>query len=194
MRGPGTLSDDPEPGGSRGTAINDDLVAVSVSDHAWAQACPNIQGISRNAALAVCAHRAFHLRAGRGEITVVLSDDDAVRRLNRDYRGLDKPTNVLSFTASASRVPEMTGPLGDIVLGFETVRRESLQFQRPLENHLQHLVVHGCLHLFGHDHETEAEAEEMEALETEILAGLGVPDPHAEGSADFHIVDFGGVS
>jgi probable rRNA maturation factor len=194
MRGPGTRSDDPDPASRRETASNDDLVVVSVIDEAWLEASPNIRGLGQKAALAVCGHPAFRHRAEIGEITVVLTDDDAVRQLNHGFRGMDKPTNVLSFTALNAPAPGITGPLGDVVLGFETVRRESVQFQRPLEHHALHLVVHGCLHLLGYDHAAEAEAEAMEALETEILASLGIPDPHEAGATAFPEIYSGGGS
>lgn len=109
--------------------------------------------------------------------TVVLTDDAEVRRLNAQWRNKDKPTNVLSFPA-----PEQPGAnfLGDVILAAETVMAEARDGDMPLDHHVTHLVVHGLLHLLGFDHETDAEAEEMESLETEILAGLGVPDPYAE--------------
>ena len=109
----------------------------------------------------------------------MLSCDAEVRELNANWRKQDKPTNVLSFPA-----PKQPGAgdddrfLGDIVLAAETVLREAAEQGIPLENHFRHLVLHGFLHLLGYDHETDAEAETMEALETHILATLGVPDPY----------------
>ena len=113
---------------------------------------------------------------------MVLSDDSAVRALNRDHRGKDAPTNVLSFPP-ALVPPAGARPLGDVILAYETVRREALEQGKAAADHLRHLVVHGVLHLSGYDHETEAEAEEMEQLEREILAGLGIADPYADPPA-----------
>jgi probable rRNA maturation factor len=158
------------------TTAEDDLVVVSVTDNAWTRACPEIELLSR-AAVAACSNGTD---AKIGEITVVLADDETVRRLNRDFRGLDKPTNVLSFATAGSTLPGMSHVLGDVILGFETVSRESAEYGRPLNHHVQHLVVHGCLHLLGYDHEAERDAIRMEALETRILAGLGVPDPYRD--------------
>jgi len=121
---------------------------------------------------------------GDTEIAVMLTDDAGIRTLNNNWRGIDKPTNVLSFPAL-----QPTGPvgeddpprmLGDIAIAFETMRREADEAQKPFEHHLSHLTVHGFLHLIGYDHETDDDAEEMEALETEILAQLGIPDPYAD--------------
>jgi probable rRNA maturation factor len=188
------MSNDPEPGSSCGAAACDDLVVVSVTDDVWLKTCPSIERISWNAACVVRAHPASGCGADVGEITVALSNDAMVRRLNHDYRGMDKPTNVLSFNALPSAAPGIVAPLGDIVLGFETIRWESGDFLRPLEHHVQHLVVHGCLHLLGHDHETEVEAEAMEALETEILGIIGVPDPYSSQSLAFASVGSGETS
>jgi len=119
---------------------------------------------------------------GRGgaSVSLMLGDDAAIRTLNASFRGKDKPTNVLSFPA-----PVMPGDLepalGDIALAYETCAREAEEEGKTLSDHLTHLVVHGTLHLLGHDHETEAEAETMETLETRILAGLGIADPYATG-------------
>jgi len=110
------------------------------------------------------------------ELSVVLTDDGAVRALNRDYRGFDKPTNVLSFPAGPT--PPRTPLLGDVVVARETVEREACAEGKTGAQHLTHLVVHGLLHLFGHDHETDTDAERMERTETAILAALGLPDPH----------------
>ena len=113
----------------------------------------------------------------------MLTDDSAIRALNRDWRGHDKPTNVLSFPAKQPR-SRRTGAavpasLGDIVIAYETTAREASAEGKPLKHHLAHLAVHGFLHLLGYDHENDRDAKQMEPLETEILAGLGMPDPYA---------------
>ena len=121
------------------------------------------------------------------EIGVRLSDDASVQILNRDYRDKDKPTNVLSFAALESAedadafmmAPDMPLMLGDIVIARETCALEAIEQQKPLKNHLVHLAVHGTLHLVGYDHMVDDEAEEMEELERQILAGLGTDDPYA---------------
>lgn len=114
-----------------------------------------------------------------GELSLLFSDDAHIRVLNRDWRGMDKPTNVLSFPAfeiaPGDPVPPM---LGDIALAFETVRVEAGLEDKPFDHHLSHLIVHGLLHLLGHDHEDDEEAEMMEALERAILARLAIPDPY----------------
>jgi probable rRNA maturation factor len=131
-----------------------------------------------SAAAALAAHAAF---AGHTTSTacIALSDDENVQSLNATYRGKNKPTNVLSFPAGSGPRDGVI-PLGDVVLAGETVAREAQeQGIKPLQ-HLQHLVVHGLLHLLGFDHETEDEATEMEALEIEVLASLGIPNPYTE--------------
>ena len=114
------------------------------------------------------------------ELSIVFSDDAHVRVLNAEWRGKDSATNVLSFPAfpdaSASALPPM---LGDIILAAETVAREATLEGKPLAHHITHLLVHGFLHLVGHDHLDEDEAEEMEALERRVLARLAIPDPYA---------------
>ena len=100
------------------------------------------------------------------ELSVVFSDDAHIRTLNAGWRGKDKPTNVLSFPAFPMKIGEKPPPmLGDVVLAAETVAREAELEGKPLDHHISHLVIHGVLHLLGHDHEEEAEAERMEALE-----------------------------
>ncbi len=116
------------------------------------------------------------------EVAVALMDDALVRALNRDHRGQDKPTNVLSFAArAASGYPVNKVDayfLGDIALAQETLAREAVALGLPRQHHLQHLIVHGILHLLNFDHETDAEAVTMETLETAILQRLGIPDPY----------------
>jgi probable rRNA maturation factor len=117
-----------------------------------------------------------------GELAIVLTDDSAIRALNRDWRGQDRPTNVLSFPAHAqpASLPRRgrVRLLGDIVIAYETMAREALAEQRPFRHHLAHLAVHGFLHLVGHDHVVGAEADAMEALEIAVLARLKVPNPY----------------
>jgi probable rRNA maturation factor len=114
-----------------------------------------------------------------GEVSVVLTDDAAIRLLNRDWRKLDKPTNVLSFPAPRTHRDAAPALLGDIVIAYETTAREAQAQGKPLSHHLTHLAVHGFLHLLGYDHESDADAEVMESFETRILAALDVPDPYA---------------
>ena len=117
---------------------------------------------------------------GDTELSLLLTDDASIRVLNAEWRGKDKPTNVLSFPAfpvkPGDAIPQM---LGDIVIARETVVAEALAEAKPFENHLSHLMVHGFLHLLGYDHEDDDEAEEMEAAERRILARLAIPDPYA---------------
>lgn len=139
----------------------------------------------------VVIHRAIAAAAefadadvGEAELAVMLTDDSGIRTLNSNWRGIDKPTNVLSFPAlqpSGARgdddAPRM---LGDIAIAYETTRKEADHEQKPFDHHLSHLAVHGFLHLIGHDHENDDDAEEMERLERDILAQLGIPDPYAD--------------
>lgn len=118
------------------------------------------------------------------EISVLFADDGALRELNRAWRGQDKPTNVLSFPAPEIPAGAASArPLGDMALAFETLDREAKEQNKPLADHAAHLLVHGTLHLLGHDHELEHEAQIMEQLETEILARIGVPDPYRDEAA-----------
>lgn len=123
-----------------------------------------------------------------GEVAVLLADDPAIRELNRVWRGKDEATNVLSFPApalSSSPLPaDMPDaplrPFGDIVLAYETVKREAATEGKTIDAHLTHLAVHGMLHLLGYDHENDRDAETMESRERTILAKLGFADPYAE--------------
>ncbi|AYC99446.1 rRNA maturation RNase YbeY [Neorhizobium sp. NCHU2750] len=114
------------------------------------------------------------------ELSLVFTNDVSIQEINAEWRDQDKPTNVLSFPAFPLTPGIMPGPmLGDIVVARETVEREAVDLDKTFDDHLTHLLVHGFLHLFGYDHMEKDEAEEMEALETRILAGLGLSDPYA---------------
>lgn len=152
-------------------------IAILVEEPAWERDVDDASETARRAAEAAVAHLARSAALEAAELTIVLADDDFVRDLNRRYRDKDAPTNVLSFPASDP--PVLDGPLGDVVLAYETSRREAMEQGKPLAHHLSHLIVHGVLHLAGRDHEAENEAERMEDEERAILAGLGVPDPYA---------------
>ena len=130
-------------------------------------------------AAAALARHPLCRRARGGEASVVLGDDALVRSLNATYRGKDAPTNVLSFPFQAPKGAGKSRLLGDVVLAAETIAREAVEQGVLPIHHLQHLVVHGLLHLLGFDHEAEAQAEEMERLEIEILAPLGIASPYA---------------
>ncbi|AJY48370.1 rRNA maturation RNase YbeY [Martelella endophytica] len=113
------------------------------------------------------------------ELSLVFTDDAAIREINAEWRDKDKATNVLSFPAFPVAPGDMPGPmLGDIVIAYETVAREADELEKSFEDHLTHLLVHGFLHLLGYDHIENEEAELMEGLETRILATLGLSDPY----------------
>jgi probable rRNA maturation factor len=149
------------------------VLEIEVEDDAWTEALPDAETLCEIAVKAALAHV-----GKRGAINLLLTDDEAQRELNQRFRGKDSSTNVLSFPA-----PEFPGPgpkmLGDLSLAYGVCEREAREQGKLLGDHLVHLVVHGTLHLVGYDHETEAEAEAMEGLEREVLAGLDIEDPYA---------------
>lgn len=143
---------------------------VEIEADAWADALPDVQALVRTAAEAALTAAELD-----GDLVVLLGDDATVRDLNARFRDRDRPTNVLSFPAPDSARPH----LGDLVLAFGVCDREARDQSKTLADHLTHLVVHGVLHLAGRDHETDAEADAMEAEERAVLARLGVADPYA---------------
>lgn len=116
-----------------------------------------------------------------GEISVLMTADQEMQALNRQWRRLDKPTDVLSFPSEGPEIPGQPRHLGDIALGYETALRDAEAMNRPFEAHISHLLIHGFLHLVGYDHIEPKDAAVMEPLEAKILAGLGWPDPYAIG-------------
>src|SRR4051794_11247331 len=125
---------------------------------------------------------------GEAELAVMLTDDAGIRTLNSNWRGIDKPTNVLSFPAlqptGQAALDDAPRMLGDIAIAYQTTRKEADDEQKPFDHHLSHLAVHGFLHLIGYDHEKDDDAEAMESLEQEILAQLGIPDPYGDRDPD----------
>lgn len=188
-------------------------IALSIEDQRWDAAVADVEMLCERAARSALASAHAQdpdwLPEGPIEMSVVLADDDTVQELNKNYRGKDKPTNVLSFALYADDggdegedegaeaeeqdddatdegdveflSPDAPVPviLGDVILAFETVEREAREQRKAFADHLAHLVTHGVLHLLGYDHIEDSEAEQMERLETQILSGLGIADPYA---------------
>jgi probable rRNA maturation factor len=157
-------------------------VAVIVEHGAWHDAIDDPLPLLRRAASAALT-QARRDRRSRSKVSssvaVALIDDRAMQKLNRTYRGKDKPTNVLSFPAGeVSEEKGKSRPLGDIAIALGTVKREAKAQGKSVNDHLTHLMVHAVLHLLGYDHESDPGAEEMEALERKALATLGVADPY----------------
>ena len=142
---------------------------VEAEDPCWTTALPHVEDLVRQAVQAALEGE------GDGAVTVLLTDDASIRELNAQFRDKDKPTNVLSFPAAETARPH----IGDIALAFGVCSEEAAAQGKSLAHHLQHLVAHGALHLVGFDHQSDAEAEAMEARERAVLAGLGVSDPYA---------------
>ncbi len=146
-------------------------VEVVLQDAGWRRSLPGAEALARRAARA-----ALRGTGASGTITVLLADDRALRRLNGEHRGVDKPTNVLSF-------PGLGGHLGDIALALGTVRREAEAAGKRFAAHFAHLVAHGALHLAGHDHLSAGEARRMERAEARAMRRLRLPNPWKEHGA-----------
>jgi probable rRNA maturation factor len=153
------------------------MIEARVSDERWNESLPRPAG-----ALAAQALAAAMVAAGRtGSVEILFTNDAEMRDLNRQWRKIDKATDVLSFPSGGPQIPGQPPFLGDIALGFETTFHDAKAMNRPFEAHVSHLVIHGFLHLVGYD-QIEAEgAAVMEPLETKILASLGWSDPSAAG-------------
>ena len=167
-------------------------IEISIRCQAWLTEIPEVEVLVRRSCEAALKRaRGGDINTiGTAEVSIVLADDRFVRRLNRDRRGIDRATNVLSFPVLTSEQRKRPGLgairngagapliLGDVVVAFDISSREARQQGRGLGDHLSHLIVHGVLHLLGHDHGADGEARRMEGLESDILSGLGIPDPH----------------
>lgn len=176
-------------------ADSEPLVDLAVEERAWHRALPDLEETATAAAR--LALGVAGLDRDRFSVTLLACNDARIAELNREFRGKAAPTNVLSwpaFTLAAARsgerpppptAPATAGriPLGDVAIALQTVEREAESGGLPLKNHVVHLILHGCLHLLGYDHETEPDAELMEDLERRALAEAGIPDPYGRGGA-----------
>lgn len=177
--GPGMSQDRPE---AMMPSIDVDTL---VNCPEWQEAMPEAQEVCRQAVTAACHIAGSDLACS--EVSVVLTDDDDIRKLNSAYRGKDEATNVLAFpamTASERPLPHQPRLLGDVVVAFETTATEAANAGKRLRDHLSHLVVHGTLHLLGFNHLSDHEAERMEHLEATALATLNIADPYGLGTRE----------
>jgi probable rRNA maturation factor len=154
-------------------------IDVLVDSGHWKSA-GNIRTLLRRAV----AEAASTQSTSDAELAIVLSDDSAIRQLNRLWRGVDAATNVLSFPAATRQAEDEPAHLGDIVLAYQTIAREAQTEGKPFAHHVVHLAVHGYLHLVGFDHEQDDDAETMEQAERKILHRLSIPDPYRQNAGE----------
>jgi len=174
--------------------VSGGLVELVIEEPAWTEALPDIEALAGTAAR--LALEAAGLDPAHWTLCLLACDDARIAALNHDFRAREKPTNVLSWPAF-ELAPERPGarppppqpatgnrqPLGDVAIALQTTRREAEESATPLKDHVIHLILHGCLHLLGFDHEAEEDAETMEGVETRALARIGVDDPYTRGEA-----------
>lgn len=194
---PGPATEDAAPGDERGGPEIDVVIAAA---DAW-RTLPRAEAVVRRAIAAAAVTACDPEAAAGAAVAVLLCDDAAIADLNGRWRGIARATNVLSFPAPDPGARDADGsddgdidaddadaaaplPLGDIAIAAETLRREAAAEGKTLEDHLAHLAVHGFLHLIGYDHDNDEDAEAMEQLERDILAGIGVADPYAAADVD----------
>lgn len=151
------------------------LIDCTIESENWGNA-DDLQALSQ-VSLDAILMRCGEQLPKHAEVSILFTDNDAVQTLNKQWRDQDKPTNVLSFASNEGGGP-VTPLLGDIVLAHETIVREAGEQDKDFTHHLQHLIIHGFLHLLGYDHIEDDDAEVMEKLETETLADLGIADPY----------------
>jgi probable rRNA maturation factor len=158
-------------------------ISIDVRDAIWGDVKFDVTALCRAAATEAIAPEEDI--SGEVEISVVLADDAFVRELNRTWRHMDMPTNVLAFPFSGGDESAGIGTerlLGDVIVAFQTTRREAGELNLPLEHHFAHLIIHGVLHLLGYDHIDDGDAAIMEKLEIEALARLGMGNPYEENA------------
>ena len=160
-------------------------IDVAVNCSLWDDALPGVVALAHDAGEATLRTAWAETDRQAVEVSIVLADDAFVQGLNRDYRGRDEQTNVLSFPAAGEGAPPTDLPvlLGDIIVAYETAAAEAAEEHKTLGDHLCHLIVHGMLHLLGHDHQAVTDAEVMETLEIDVLAALHIANPFETGVA-----------
>lgn len=159
-----------------GASISDSLsIDLRIADPRW-EALGDVDALAAH----VLGRAASHVKT-TGELALLFTSDAEMCGLNRQWRGMDKPTDVLSFPSGQPEIPGQPQYLGDVALGYETALRDAGTMQRPFEGHVSHLLIHGFLHLLGYDHIEPEDAQVMEPLESDILASLGWPDPYTSG-------------
>ena len=156
-----------------GTIIN-----VTADCSEWYTTNNNIEYICKKAVTAVLNTDSISSKIPNGELGIMLTTDQKMCFLNNQYRGKSEATNVLSFSSGLKKIEGVPHALGDIAIGYKITLDESVQKTIPFINHVQHLLIHGCLHLLAFNHQTSEEAEEMENIEVSILRGLGIPNPY----------------
>lgn len=158
---------------------------IMIEDQRWTQTLPDLEKMTRKA-LEACfkiAEIKLPCPGRKPEISIVFADDKMVHQINKTYRNKDKPTNVISFAyLEDEKHPEQTDnedfSMGDIILSYETVEQEATEQQKSLQDHTVHLIVHGCLHLFGYHHDNDLQAQDMEDKEVMILREMNVKNPY----------------
>lgn len=146
-------------------------IVVRIECPAWRSAWPRLSSEARRFLAATALRPEFH-PPPHGEIAIVFADDERLRALNAQFRGKDRPTNVLSF-------PDAAAPLGGIALAYETLQAEASAQRKQFVNHAKHMILHGFLHLLDYDHQTKRQARLMERLEIAILSDMGIPNPYS---------------
>ena len=157
------------------------VVDIAVGSEIWNELGGEdaLSALTQRAVEAACAETKVKLKKG-AELSLLFCDDATIQTLNKQWRGFDKPTNVLSFPAATVKDLAKAPMLGDIAIAFETCEREARNEAKTFYDHVTHLVIHGFLHLLGYDHLTEDEAEVMEDLERRSLQRLGIDDPYRD--------------
>lgn len=154
-------------------------LTVALEDERWLKAIPELEQFCVQVVEQVLAD-VENVPAAPLEVACAFVSDSTIQTLNAQYRGKDAPTNVLSFASEDELLPGIPAVLGDVVLSFDTIVREALEQGKPLRDHTAHMMMHGLLHLLGFDHESDEDAEEMEAREVALLAELGIPNPYQD--------------
>lgn len=152
-------------------------LTVALEDERWMQAIPDLEQFCVQVVEAVLAD-VENVPAAPLEVACAFVSDATIQTLNAQYRGKDKPTNVLAFATEDELLPGMPAVLGDVILSFDTILRESMEQGKGFREHTTHMIVHGLLHLLGFDHENDEDAEEMEEREIKLLSELGVENPY----------------